>query len=124
MRYPQLLIYEGDGRVAAQLRSLAEEQRWSLREPRQLAPCLALLERGGPNVLLIKMGRDLERELTLLERVRWLRPETATVVVGDTDHPGLAALAWDLGASCVLLPRSIATGELAEIVLGLMGLNG
>src|SRR5438105_2223442 len=106
MRCPQLLVYEGDGRLAAQLRPLAEERRWSLREPRQLAGCLGLLERGGPSVLVLKTGRDLERELTLLERVRLLCPETATVVVGDADHPGLAALAWDLGATCVLLPLS------------------
>jgi hypothetical protein len=119
MRYPQLLVYEGDGRLAAQLRPLAEEKRWSLREPRQPEACLRLLGRGRPQVLVVKTGRDLERELALLDRVRWLDPGTAAVVVCDSDHPGLAGLAWDLGAAYVLMPDA-PRDSLPEVVLGLM----
>ncbi len=120
MRYPQLLVYEGDGRLAAQLRPLAEEKRWALREVRQPEACLRLLGRGRPDVLVLKLGRDLERELTFLDRVNWARPATATVVVSDTDHPGLAGLAWDLGAAYVLLP-SAPHDSLTEIVGALLG---
>ena len=65
--------------------------------------------------LILKMGRDLERELTLLEQVRWHSPETAVLVVGDVDNLPLA----DLGARCVLfppLPRTL----LPDIVAGFM----
>ena len=120
MRHPQLLVYEGDGRLAALLRPLAEQHRWLLREPRQAGACVRLLARGGPGALVIKAGRDLERELTLLERVRWLCPGSAVVLVGDADHPRLAGLAWDLGAAYVLLPP-LPRESLPEIVAGLMG---
>ena len=123
MRYPQVVVFEGDGRLAALLRPLAEGRRWPLREPRQLAPCLRLLARGGPAVVVIRAGRDLEREFTLLERLRWLFPEVRLLVVTDGDHPALAGLAWDLGADCVLSPHS-ARELLPDVVAGLMGPPG
>jgi DNA-binding NtrC family response regulator len=124
MRHPQLLVYEGDGRLAELFRPLAQakEHRWALREPRQLDECLEMLRGGGRGVLLIKVGRDLQRELTLLEQVGWLFPETATVVVGDSDHAALAGLAWDLGAYYVLVPP-LSRERLFEIVLGAMNVG-
>src|SRR5689334_3099636 len=104
MRYPQLLIYETDGRLAGLLRESARARDWALREPRRPEGCLRLLRRGGPGVLVLKLGRDPAPELLLLERVTWQCPEAATVVVGDAEHAGLAAVAWDLGAACVLVP--------------------
>jgi hypothetical protein len=119
MRYPQILVYEGDGRLAALLRPLAEQHRWLLREPRQGRACLTLLQRGGPSVLVLKAGRSLERELALLERVSRLFPDTATVVVTDVEHARLAGLAWDLGAAYVLGPPHSREG-LPDLVTGLM----
>ncbi len=119
MRHPMLLIVEGDGRLAALLRPAAEQHQWSLHEPRQSGSCLRLLQRGGPAVVVIKAGRDLERELVLLERITRLRPDAATVFVGDVDHAALAGLAWDLGAHCVLFPPQ-PREQLHEIVAGLM----
>src|SRR5438876_1670208 len=104
MRFPQVLIYENDGRIAELLRRENKSRRWSLREPRRPEACLRLLRRGGPNVLVLKVGTDLHQELTLLDRISWLFPDTATVVVGDTDNPVLRGLAWDLGAAAVLFP--------------------
>jgi hypothetical protein len=122
MRHPQVLVHERDGRLAALLQAVVKERdlRWPVREPRDLASCLRLLQSGGPAVLVVRGGRDLERELTLLERVAWLRPETATVFVGDADHATLAGVVWDLGARYVLLapqPRDL----LPEVVIRLMG---
>lgn len=119
MRVPQLLIYEGDGRLAALLRATAEGQRWSLREPRQLASCLRLLRRGGPAVLVVRVGRNLEREMTLVERAHAFFPDVAIVVVGDLDQAPLAGLAWDLGAAQVVMPPLPRDG-LPAIVLALM----
>ncbi len=119
MYFPQVLVYESDGKLAALLRPMVEERKWAFREPRQLAPCLRLLRRGGPGVLVIKAGRDLERELTLLERVAWLYPETATVLVGEAESSLLAGLAWDLGADYVLFPPQ-PRERLPEIVAALM----
>jgi hypothetical protein len=70
-------------------------------------------------VLVLRVGRDLEFELSLLERVANLFPDAGTVVVGEATHAALAGLAWDLGADCVLLlPQP---GEmLPEVVAGLL----
>jgi hypothetical protein len=119
MRHPQLLVYESDGRLAGVLRPLAEKNKWLLREPRQLSACLRLFGRGGPGVLVLRAGRNLERELATLEQVSWLYPDAATVLVGDGDQAWLAGLAWDIGVSYVLLPPQMRE-RLSELVTGLM----
>ena len=151
MRQPQVLVYEADGRIAAQLREAAKGRKdrkqphWALHEPRQPEACLGLLRAGGRGVLVLKLGavpqrdaslleqgvgeeaavaeRALLRGLTLLERVAWLCPEAATVVVADADHAPLAALCWDLGAAYVLAPPQ-PRDWLPEIVAGLLGQPG
>jgi DNA-binding NarL/FixJ family response regulator len=115
-----LIIHEGDGRLTALLRPLAEERKWSMRESPDTAECLDRLRRGGPAVVVLKVGRDLERELTLLEEVRRRRPEASVVVVGEAVHAPLIGLAWDLGAAYVLMPPE-PRERLPEIVAGLMG---
>jgi DNA-binding NtrC family response regulator len=120
MQAPQIVVYENDGRLKLQLEALAEERRWALRETRRPETCLRLLARGGPAVLVVKAGRDLERELALLERAAWLYPDAPVVLAADGDQPELAGLAWDLGAACVLLPPQ-PRERLPEIVAGLMG---
>jgi hypothetical protein len=119
MQLPLLMIYETDGRLAAALRPLAEQHKWLLREPRQLAACLRLLERGRPGVLVLRLSRDMERELEMLERIAWFYPETVTVLVADGDQARLAGLAWDLGVSWVVLPPHTRE-RLGEIVTSLL----
>ncbi len=119
MRYPQLLICESDGRLARLLEQPAESRHWSLRQPRRPEACLRLLRRGGPSVLLLKLGHDPIPELTLLERVAWLYPETRTIVVGDTEQAALTDLAWDLGAAYVLFPP-LPQEWLVDLITGLL----
>jgi hypothetical protein len=119
MRHPQLILWENDGRLAPLLKPLAEKQRWAFREPRQAGAVLRLLRRGGPGLVVIKAGRDLEQELSLLERVAWLFPDAACVLVADSDHARLAGLAWDLGASYVHAPPQ-PREHLPEVVAALM----
>jgi hypothetical protein len=119
MRHPQLIILEYGGRLAALLRDLAEERRWTLHESRQDAALLRQLQRGGPTVLVLQIGQHLEREFGLLAHVSRHTPEVATVVVGDVDHPALAGLAWDLGAAYVLFPPQ-PRERLTEVVASLL----
>jgi hypothetical protein len=119
MRHPQLLVYESDGRLAALLRPLAEQNKWLLREPRQLSACLRLFGRGGPGALVLRAGRNLERELALLDQVAWLYPDAATVFVADSDPAWLPGMAWELGAGWVLLPPHTRE-RFTDIVQGLM----
>lgn len=101
MLYPRILIHEPDGRIARLFRNLpAAERPWSLHEPRQFEDCFELL--GGPAVFILRLTRDPESDLELLQRITWRFPETACLVVSESDDPQLLGLAWDLGARHVL----------------------
>ncbi|MCS6850464.1 MAG: hypothetical protein NZ700_04760 [Gemmataceae bacterium] len=128
MRRPQVVVYEEDGKLARILTDTCRERKWLLRQPRQPGACLRLLRRGGPAVLVLKVHRPQVRDpamldaltasykelagqrrrladtIELLDRVTWLLPDVNTLVVGETDDPPLAGLAWDLGARFVLFP--------------------
>ena len=103
MRLPQIVIYEPDDRLKLQLEALAEQRRWALPE-RRPETCLRLLARGGPAVLVLKAGRDLERELALLERAAWLYPDAPVVLAADGDRPGWPAWPGTSAPTYVLLP--------------------
>ncbi len=120
MRHAQVLVCESDGRLAELLRPRAEVGRWRLRELRHLDAVPGLLQRGGGCVLVLRVGRDLEQELTLLDRIGRRFPDVPVVAVGDTDHPALAGLLWDLGARCVLFPP-LRRDLLPDVIAGLLG---
>jgi hypothetical protein len=120
VRRAQVVVYESDGRLTALLREQAAARGWWLREVHHAGACLRLLQKGGGGVLVLRTGRDLERELTLLERVTRLIPDALSVIVSDADNPALAALAWDLGARYVLLPPQ-PREQLPGLVEALMG---
>jgi hypothetical protein len=120
MRYPQVLVYETGTLLTAMLEERAAGDKWSLRHPRDLPECVELLARGGPAVLVLRLGRNLEFELSLLGQVAYLFPEVRSVVVGESAQSPVAGLAWDLGADYVLFlpqPREM----LPEVVAGLLG---
>ena len=75
-----------------------------LRATSQLAACQNLLQTSPPGIFVLRLGRDLERELALLEQVHACLPRTATLVIGEADNPVLAGLAWELGATFALFP--------------------
>jgi hypothetical protein len=142
MQYPLLIVYETQRRLATWLREaapIAEQLRydtegkltpiggddrgdarptWLLREPRRPSACLRLLERGGPAVVVLHLGASPEEVLKLLDAIAWRFPDAVTVVV-EEEHRGLAPLAWDLGATMVVLPPRVHE-RLQETVLGLM----
>jgi hypothetical protein len=120
VRRAQVVVYESDGRLTALLRERAQARGWWLREVHQAGPCLRVLQKGGGGVLVLRAGRDLERELTLLERATRLVPDAAAVLVGDADSPVLAGLGWDLGARFVLMPPQ-PREWLPDLVDSLMG---
>ena len=119
MRYAQVLLYENDTLLTTMLEEKASQEKWTLRHPRDFAECRDLLRRGGPAVLVLRVGRNLEFELSLLERVAALFPDVGTVVVGEAAHAALAGLAWDLGASYVMLLPQPAE-MLPDVVAGLL----
>jgi DNA-binding NarL/FixJ family response regulator len=104
MKQAQILTYGLAPAMAGRLQELAHERGLWLREVQNVAACRGLAAVAGPAVLVLVLGKDLTQELTLLQALSQASPETAVVVVGETDNPALAALAWDLGAKCVLQP--------------------
>lgn len=120
MLHPQIVVHERDGRIAKQLRGLAESQRWALREQRQLEPLWRMLLGGGPTVLIVAFGESAERELSLIDRVNDQLPHIAIVAVGDLNSSAsLASLSWDVGAAYVLFPPQ-SRDLLPDVVAGLM----
>lgn len=119
MKYPQILIYERDRQLAASLQELAESWKWILREVRSKEEVFEYLKQCGPTTFVLKMGSDLENELRLVHETRQQFSQTHIVVIGEPEHGLLAGVAWDLGASYVLLqpfPRDL----LPEIIEGFM----
>jgi len=117
-----VIVYESEDLLAGMLDELTHMRRWSLRKVRQTATCLEEVREGGPTVLVMSLGRNLEQELSLLAELTTTYPNVATVVVGESHHVSMAGIAWDLGARYVmLLPQP--GNWLAEIVAPLMGVN-
>jgi hypothetical protein len=120
MQFPQLIIYETDGRLARMLEATAGTHRWALRQPRRVESCLQLLERGGRGIVVVKVEHDLKSPFTLLQRTSSQFPDVDTVVVLDRDDGLLAELAWDLGSTYVLAPPQ-PRDRLLDVVANLMG---
>src|ERR1700691_3495093 len=104
MQQTQIQTFGIDGVLAERLRELAQAKRFWLRETSQITACRSLLQSARPTIFVMVLGRDLERELALLEAVHAALPVTATIMIGEADNPVLAGLAWDLGATFALFP--------------------
>ncbi|HEV3144831.1 MAG TPA: hypothetical protein VGZ47_13155 [Gemmataceae bacterium] len=119
MRHPQIVVFENDSLLARQLQETATASAWLLRESRQAPACMKLLRAGGPSVLVLRVGRDLRRELSHLDDVHSQIPDVPVIVVGNAENPALMSLAYELGAAFVLFPPAPRQqlGELTEHLL-------
>lgn len=125
MKSPQVVAYESDGTLAAQVRRLADEHAWLVRESRRPDACLALLSEARPAVLLLRLEDEFPDGLTLLGQVTGRAPDCPVVLVSDVKMEGadqraqLSALAFDLGARYVLFPP-LQQPVIEDLVSGLM----
>jgi len=125
MKHPQVVVYESDGSLAGQVRRLAGENSWLVRECRRSDACLELISEARPSVLLLRLERDLQEGLTLLARSAERAPDCPVVLVSDVKMEGaeqraqLSALAMDLGARYVLFPP-LQTLVIEDLVSGLL----
>ena len=104
MQQAQILTFGIEGPLAQRLREVAEARRCWLRETSQLSACRNLLQSSPMSAFVLLLRHDLDRELALLDEAHACLPGMPIVAVGDTDHPVLAGLAWELGATFVLFP--------------------
>ena len=103
MRHAQLITYGLDDDAAERLHAVVQSRGIGLRVTRHVTACLSVLRQGAAGVLVLRIGRDLEAEFSLLAQAALLFPRVAPVVWGDADLPRLAGLAWDLGARGVIM---------------------
>lgn len=125
MKHPQIVVFETDGWLAAQVKRLAAENGWLVREVRDESACIALLRDGRPSVLVLKLEKDLLEGLTLLTDCRANAPDCPVVLVSDVKMDGAAqrmqlmTLAFDLGARYVLFPP-LQQPIIEDLVAGFM----
>lgn len=125
MKYPQVIVYESDGTIAGQIRRLAAENQWLVRESRHDVACLALLAEDRPSVVVLKLEKDLVEGLTLLTQIVAQSPDSPVILVSDVKMDGaaqrvqLSTLAFDLGARYVLFPP-LQQPVIEDLVAGFM----
>ena len=101
MRHAQLITYGIEDAAAEPLQKLVQDRGVAVRITRNAKSCLNLLRQGAVGVLLLRVGRHLDTEFSLLLHATQQFPRVQIVVWMDADHPRLAGLAWDLGARAV-----------------------
>ena len=125
MRHAQIVVFETDGFLAAQVGDLAQENGWLVREARHADACVSLLSANSPAVLLLKLGRKMIDELSLLARLHEQAPDCPVIVVSDGKLDGadqrmnLAGLAHDLGARYIMFPP-LTRPTIEDVVAGLL----
>ena len=125
MRHPQIVVFESDGWLAGQIRSLAGENAWLVRESRNSETCLQLLDDLRPAILLLRLEGELLDGLSLLGRAAERAPSCPVVLVSDVkmesadQRAQLSALAMDLGARYILFPP-LQTTVIEDLVSGLL----
>lgn len=136
MKYPQLVIYEAGGWLAGQVKRLAAENGWLVRESRQANSCRNLVAEDRPTVLLLHLEKDLLEILQLIQEVHQESPDVAMVLASDVKMEGadpraqLSALAFDLGVRYILFPplqqpviEDLVSGLMAATIQRVCGLN-
>jgi DNA-binding NtrC family response regulator len=119
MQRAQVIVYGMHDEAVERLRAKLQDRGVWIRLVRHPGPCLDLVRQEGPAVVVLQIGADLDKEMSLLQRLGEWFPDTACIVVSAEANPPLAGLAWDLGAAYVLAPPQSAD-LLLEIVLGFL----
>ena len=126
MRFPQVVICAADDWLAGQLRELAAEHRWLVRDVRSPAATRDLIRDARPTVLIVQADPSAHHveSLKLVAETHRTNPEVATIVLSNAKLPEdqrvlFTATAFDLGARAVLFPP-FTRSVLEDLVGGLM----
>ena len=122
MKQAQILGFGLEERLTQVLGELAQGRDLWLREIRHAKTCLNLLRQGGASILVLRLGKNLDVELSLLAEVSELFPAARTIVLGAVENQALAALTWDLGADYVLFPPQ-PMEHVGDVVLSFLPQN-
>jgi hypothetical protein len=120
MKHSALIALGCEDRLADLLGGWAGERAIAFHAVQQDKACLNLVRKNLAAAVVLRIGRDLDKELSLIERLGDWFPETPVFVSLDADQPELAALCWDLGARYVLAPPQ-PLEKLLGILEGFLG---
>ena len=115
MRSTELLAFGIEGPLHDRLAAWSQDHGLWFRAVQHAAALQNLLRKGSRGLLVIRVGRDVVDELTLLQGADRDFSEVTVVILGDLDYPLLEGLAYDLGASAVLFPPR-GVDELFEVL--------
>lgn len=115
MRSAELLTLGVDRALSAKLASWTRDRGVWHRPLEHAAALRSLVRKGSRGVALVRLGRNLTDEFSLVHELADHFPDVAVVVLGDLDHPLLQGLAYDLGAAAVVF-RPRGADELFEIL--------
>jgi DNA-binding NtrC family response regulator len=119
MQRAQVIVYGMHDEAVERLRAKLQDRGVWVRPVHHPGPCLELVRQEAPAVLVLHIGADLDKEMSLLQRLGEWFPDTACIVVSAEANPPLAGLAWDLGAAYALFPPP-THDLLPELVLGFL----
>ncbi len=105
MRSVELLACQIDDPLADALARWATPHGVWLRRVAAPDAVLNLLRGGSRGVVVLRLGRDLLRELELLRMAVDGFPGTHVLVLGEVEYPELEGLIYDLGASAAIFGR-------------------
>jgi hypothetical protein len=102
MRSVELLACQIDEPLADALARWATPHGVWLRRLAAPDALLNLLRGGSRGLIVLRLGRDLTRELETLRAAVDGFPGIRVVVLGEVEHPELEGLVYDLGASAAI----------------------
>jgi hypothetical protein len=102
MRSVELLACQIDEPLADAMARWATPHGVWLRRLAAPDAVLNLLRGGSRGVVMLRLGRDLTRELDTLRTAVAGFPGIHVVVLGEVEHPELEGLVYDLGASAAI----------------------
>jgi hypothetical protein len=102
MRSVELLACQVDEPLADALARWATPHGVWLRRLAAPDALLNLLRGGSRGVVVLRLGRDLARELDMLRAVVDGFPGVSVVVLGEVEHPELEGLVYELGAAAAI----------------------
>ncbi len=125
MLHPQIIVKEADGWLAEQIRDVARENSWIVREIRDPIQCEETICSNRPTILLVVMGKKIIDDLKLVSRIYYCDPDCGIAVFGSTKYEGaaqragIAGLLYDVGVRYAMFPP-LTKNLIEDLTYGLM----
>ena len=117
MRSVELLACQIDEPLADALARWSTPQGLWLRRLAGPDAVLSLLRGGSRGLVILRLGRDLAREIDAVRTIIDGFPGVRLVILGEVEHAELEGLVYDLGADAAIFGRDEVDRLLAWLPL-------